>query len=119
LVLTKPFAQALIDKSAGAKYVFVMPTIFSGGLKKLSKADIVAMNFEDASLYIKEHLSEINDHIDEGNSLCMTIRVLLELYLADPANTEIIGVLTEAVKEYKRTFHEGEDEDFSCGSLLH
>ena len=59
------------------------------------------MTFAQAKVYLCNHIGEIRERIETGDPLCTTIAVLLELHLEDPDHSDTIGILTQAVQEYK------------------
>jgi hypothetical protein len=59
------------------------------------------LTFAQVKAYLRNHSGDIRERIEAGDALCTTIALLLELYLEDPDHLDTIGILTQAVQEYK------------------
>ncbi len=77
------------------------------------------MTFEQAKAFLKNHSEEIGRQVSEGDPLCVSIALLLELHLEEPSNRDVVGVLTLAIEEYQQIFHSGLGITPSRPRLLH
>lgn len=77
------------------------------------------MTFEEAKKTIKRHMDDIGNRIAEGDPLCTTIVLLLQVYLEEPGNGNVVGLLTKAVEEYRDTVVLGIGESCRHPAALH
>jgi hypothetical protein len=61
------------------------------------------VTFSQAKAYLRDHTVDLRHRIKGVDPLCTTIAVLLEMHLEDPSHLVTIGILTQAVREYKET----------------
>ena len=65
------------------------------------------MTFEEVKDYLEAHTDDIGQLAAQGNSLCVTIILLLEIYMDDPSDMQAVGILIMAVKEYRSKYAKG------------